>query len=83
MEAMTETQVFEKLQDIVAKQLTMKPEVIKPTSSFTEDLDADSLDVVELVMTFEEEFDVPIEDEAAGEMTTMQDAVNYILKQVN
>jgi len=83
MEAMTETQVFEKLQDIVAKQLTMKPEGIKPTSSFTEDLDADSLDVVELVMTFEEEFDVPIEDEAAGEMTTMQDAVNYILKQVN
>ena len=83
MEAMTENQVFEKLQDIVAKQLTMKPELIFPYSNFTDDLDADSLDVVELVMTFEEEFDVLIEDEAAGEMTTMQDAVNYILKQVN
>lgn len=83
MEAMTEKQVFEKLQDIVSKQLTIKAELVKPDSNFTEDLDADSLDVVELVMTFEEEFDVPIEDDVAGEMTTVQDAVDYIVKQVN
>ena len=70
--------IFEKLQDIIAKQLSLDPEEIKTTSSFTSDLDADSLDVVELVMTFEEEFDVPIEDEVAGEMSTVQDAIDYI-----
>ena len=70
--------IFEKLQDIIAKQLSLDPAEIKTTSSFTSDLDADSLDVVELVMTFEEEFDVPIEDEVAGEMSTVQDAINYI-----
>ena len=70
--------IFEKLQDIIAKQLSIEPKDIKATSSFTSDLDADSLDVVELVMTFEEEFDVPIEDEVAGEMSTVQDAIDYI-----
>ena len=70
--------IFEKLQDIIAKQLSIDPKDIKATSSFTSDLDADSLDVVELVMTFEEEFDVPIEDEVAGEMSTVQDAIDYI-----
>ena len=70
--------IFEKLQDIIAKQLSIDPEEIITTSSFTSDLDADSLDVVELVMTFEEEFDVPIEDEVAGEMSTVQDAIDYI-----
>ena len=70
--------IFEKLQDIIAKQLSIEPKDIKATSSFTSDLDADSLDVVELVMTFEEEFDIPIEDEVAGEMSTVQDAINYI-----
>ena len=70
--------IFEKLQDIIAKQLSIEPKDIKATSSFTSDLDADSLDVVELVMTFEEEFDIPIADEVAGEMSTVQDAINYI-----
>jgi acyl carrier protein len=70
--------IFEKLQDIIAKQLSRDPKEIKTTSSFTVDLEADSLDVVELVMTFEEEFDVPIEDEVAGEMSTVQDAIDYI-----
>jgi acyl carrier protein len=72
--------IFEKLQDIIAKQLSIDPKDIKTSSSFTSDLDADSLDVVELVMTFEEEFDVPIEDEVAGEMSTVQDAIDYIAK---
>jgi len=77
---MSEDAIFEKLQDIVAKQLSMETKDIKKSSSFTSDLDADSLDVVELVMTFEEEFDVPIEDDVAGEMSTVQDAINYIVK---
>jgi acyl carrier protein len=70
--------IFEKLQDIIAKQLSIEPKKIETTSSFTSDLDADSLDVVELVMTFEEEFDIPIADEVAGEMSTVQDAIDYI-----
>jgi acyl carrier protein len=75
-----ENAIFEKLQDIVAKQLSIDPSEIQPESSFTSDLNADSLDVVELVMTFEEEFDVPIEDEVAGEMSTVQDAIAYIAR---
>ena len=70
--------IFEKLQDIIAKQLSIDPVKIKTTSIFTSDLNADSLDVVELVMTFEEEFDIPIADEVAGEMSTVQDAIDYI-----
>jgi|TARA_B110000967_G_scaffold57596_1_gene59055 acyl carrier protein len=74
----TEVEVFAKLQGIVANQLTIETETIKTTSSFATDLGADSLDVVELVMTFEEEFDIPIGDEVAGAMSTVQDAVSYI-----
>ena len=77
---MSEEQIFERLQEIVAKQLSIEPEAIEKKSSFTTDLQADSLDVVELVMTFEEEFDVLIEDEDAGEMSTVQDAINYIVE---
>ena len=79
--AMTEEEVFEKLQGIVAKQLTISVDKIKRESNFITDLDADSLDVVELVMTFEEEFDTPIEDDVAGGMSTVQDAIDYIVKQ--
>ena len=53
---------------------------IEKTQTFIEDLNADSLDVVELVMQFEEEFDIPIADEVAGEMSTVQDAINYIVE---
>ena len=77
---MSEEQIFERLQKIVAKQLSIETEAIEKKSSFTTDLQADSLDVVELVMTFEEEFDVLIEDEDAGEMSTVQDAINYIIE---
>ena len=78
---MSEEEVFKNLQDIVSKQLTIESDKIKKASDFTADLDADSLDVVELVMTFEEEFDIPIADEVAGEMSTVQDAIDYIVKQ--
>ena len=78
---MSEEEIFAKLQDIVSKQLSIDPVKIKTDSNFTSDLEADSLDVVELVMTFEEEFDILIEDENAGELATVQDAVNFILKE--
>ena len=77
---MSDEKIFEKLQDIVAKQLSIEPEKITKESNFTSDLQADSLDVVELVMTFEEEFDILIEDEDAGDMSTVQDAIDYIAK---
>ncbi|MDA0794776.1 MAG: acyl carrier protein [Bacteroidetes bacterium] len=80
---MSDDKIFEKIQDIVAKQLGIEAEVIQTDSSFTTDLNADSLDVVELVMSFEEEFDVPIEDEQAGELNTVQDAIDFIKKLQN
>ena len=78
---MSEEEIFAKLKDIVSKQLSIDAAKIKTDSNFTSDLEADSLDVVELVMTFEEEFDILIEDENAGELATVQDAVNFILKE--
>ena len=78
---MSEEEIFKKLQDIISQQLTIDTDKIKKTSDLTGDLHADSLDMVELVMTFEEEFDVPIEDDVAGEMSTVQDAINFIVEQ--
>ena len=75
-----ETEIFAKVQEICAKQLECEIDVIKQTSSFGVELQADSLDLVELVMSFEEEFDIEIADEVASEMTTVQDAVDYIKK---
>ena len=83
MSQMTEEQVYEKLLNIVATQLNKGSDEIKKESTFIQDLDADSLDVVELVMQFEEEFDIPIGDEVAGDMSTVQDAVEYITKTIN
>lgn len=67
-----------KLQKIIGVQLGLAPDAIKPESNFTKDLGADSLDVVELVMAFEESFEIEITDEAAGEIATVQDALTYI-----
>ena len=70
--------IFERLQNIVSNQLGIEKEKIVPEADFTKELGADSLDVVELVMSFEEEFDIEIADNEAGEMSTVQDALNYI-----
>ena len=70
--------IFEKLKTIISGQLAIEPEKIVESADFTKELGADSLDVVELVMAFEEEFEVEIEDEIAGEMATVQDAIDYI-----
>lgn len=67
-----------KLQNIVGIQLGIDPQFVKPESNFTKELGADSLDVVELVMAFEEAFDIDINDEAAGQIVTVQDALDYI-----
>ena len=70
----------ERVKKIVAEQLGLKVEDVKNTSSFVEDLGADSLDTVELVMALEEEFDTEIPDEDAANITTVQEAIDYINK---
>ncbi|MCK5323998.1 MAG: acyl carrier protein [Desulfobulbaceae bacterium] len=67
-----------KLKDIIVDQLSVKAESVVPGASFVNDLGADSLDLVELIMAFEETFDVEIPDEDAEKIITVQDAVNYV-----
>ena len=68
----------EKVKAIIAEQLGVKPEEVTPTASFIDDLGADSLDTVELVMALEEEFGIEIPDEDAEKMTTVGEAIKYI-----
>jgi len=67
-----------KVKSIIADQLGVGEDEIKTESSFIEDLGADSLDIVELVMAFEEEFGVEIPDDAAEKIATVKDAISYI-----
>ena len=69
---------FKRLQYIVGQQLGVPTSKIKLETHFTKDLEADSLDVVELVMSIENEFDIEIEDQIASQIGTIQDALNYI-----
>jgi acyl carrier protein len=71
-------EILEKVRKIVADQLEVSLEEIQPESSFANDLGADSLDTVELVMALEEEFDIEIPDEAAEQIDTVGKAVNHI-----
>jgi acyl carrier protein len=75
---MTQEEIFETVKKIVADQLSVEAAEVTPTASFANDLSADSLDVVELVMALEEEFEIEIPDEAAEEIKTVQDAVDFI-----
>lgn len=68
----------EKIKSIIAEQLGVKPEEVTPNASFIDDLGADSLDTVELVMALEEEFGIEIPDEDAEKMATVADAIKYI-----
>lgn len=70
--------IDERVKEIVCDQLGVKEEDVKPTASFVEDLGADSLDTVELVMALEEEFETEIPDEEAEKITTVQSACDYI-----
>jgi len=72
--------ILERVKKVTVEELGVKPEEVVETASFTEDLGADSLDVVELVMAFEDEFGIDIPDEEVGEIKTVGDAVNYIQK---
>jgi acyl carrier protein len=70
--------IDERVRNIICDQLAVEVEKVIPTASFIDDLGADSLDIVELVMTMEEEFDLDIPDEDAEKMKTVGDVVKYI-----
>ncbi|UTW49903.1 acyl carrier protein [Bacterioplanoides sp. SCSIO 12839] len=71
--------IEERVKKIVCEQLGVKEEEVKPSSSFVDDLGADSLDTVELVMALEEEFETEIPDEDAEKLTSVQEAIDYII----
>ena len=72
----------EKVKDIIVEELGVEREQLVPTASFMEDLGADSLDTVELVMAFEKEFDIDIPDEDAEKLRTVGDAMNYLHEKI-
>jgi acyl carrier protein len=71
--------VTDKVKSIIVEQLGVDEEEVTPDASFVDDLGADSLDTVELVMAFEEEFSIEIPDEDAEKISTVQDAIDYIV----
>ncbi|BAZ33097.1 acyl carrier protein [Cylindrospermum sp. NIES-4074] len=75
---MSQADIFDRVKEIVVEQLDVEEEKVVPNASFTNDLGADSLDIVELVMALEEEFDLEIPDEAAEKILTVQEVVDYI-----
>ncbi len=74
--------VAEKIKQIVSEQLGVDEGEVTPTASFVDDLGADSLDTVELVMAFEEAFEIEIPDEDAEKIRTVQDAITYVGKKL-
>ena len=70
--------IFEEVKAVVCEQLNVSADEVKPESKFVEDLGADSLDVVELVMALEEKFDIEIPDDQAEKIQTVHDAVSFI-----
>ena len=79
---MSQADIFDRVKKIVVEQLGVDPEKVTPQANFANDLNADSLDTVELVMALEEEFDIEIPDEAAEKITTVQEALDYITNKV-
>ncbi len=76
-------QVEEKVKQIIVEQLGVDENQVDPSASFVDDLGADSLDIVELIMAFEEAFDVEIPDEDAEKIATVKDAIDYIEAKVS
>lgn len=70
--------IEDRVTDIVVEQLGLERDKVQPESKFVDDLGADSLDTVELVMALEEEFDIEIPDEEAEKITTLRDAIAYV-----
>ena len=75
---MSQEAIFEKVRSIVAEQLSVDTAEVKPESNFQNDLGADSLDTVELVMAFEEEFGIDVPDEEAEKLQSVGDVVRYV-----
>ena len=75
---MSSEAIFEKVKEIIVEQLGVEEDIVKPEASFIDDLGADSLDVVELIMALEEEFDLEIPDAEAEKDATVNDLVEYI-----
>jgi acyl carrier protein len=73
-------EITEKVKQIIAEQLGVEEAEVTPSASFVDDLGADSLDTVELVMALEESFDIELPDDAAEKIRTVQDAIDYIEK---
>jgi len=72
--------IFDEVKEVVVEQLNVSPDEVKEDSKFADDLGADSLDVVELVMSLEEKFDIEIPDEEAENIATVSDAIAFIEK---
>jgi len=80
---MSKADIFDRVKKVVVEQLEVEdPDTVTPEASFANDLKADSLDVVELVMALEEEFDIEIPDDAAEQIDTVGKAVEYINEKV-
>ena len=79
---MSQEAIFEKVRSIVVEQLSVDAGEVKPESNFQNDLGADSLDTVELVMALEEAFDIEIPDETAEKISNLQQAVDFISQKV-
>ena len=79
---MSKADIFDRVKKVVVEQLEVEPEKVTPDASFANDLQADSLDVVELVMALEEEFDIEIPDDAAEQIDTVGKAADYINEKV-
>ena len=75
---MSEEEILEKLKNIISEQLGVEKESVTEGATFVDDLSADSLDIVELVMSIEEEFDLEIPDEEAEDISTVGDVIKYI-----
>jgi len=75
---MSNDELVQKVKDLIHESLGVKKSDVVPSASFIDDLNADSLDIVELVMTIEKEFDIEIPDDEAERIRTVQDAVDYI-----
>ena len=79
---MTKEEVVAKLKNIVSDRLDVEEDQVTPEKNFVEDLGADSLDIVELIMGIEEEFDIEIPDEDAEKLTSVGEAMNYTLSKI-
>ncbi len=75
---MSDEEILEKLKDIIVEQLGVERDIIRKESTFVDDLSADSLDIVELIMSIEECFDIEIPDQDAEKIVTVGDVINYI-----